>query len=138
MLPSCVVIHFSNLACYAWLNMKFFFVICWNYVYTESHNKHLANILIRDCNPRKKLADSDSGFFCWFLALQMRIQIRLNFKGEDSDSRFLADQIPIFSQHKYLNFKIGKSYLEWQIKLISTNDKTFTWFLIQVGIMKKA
>ena len=40
-------------------------------------------------------------------------------------SGFLASriQIPIFSQHRYLNFKIGKILLEWQIQQISSNDK---------------
>ncbi len=46
-------------------------------------------------------------------------------KSADSDSGFLASRIkiwiPIFSQHKYLNFKIGK--IEWQIQQICTNDK---------------
>ncbi len=51
----------------------------------------------------KKSVDSDSGFFSGFLASLIRI--------------------PIFSQHKYLNFKIRKMLLEWQLQKISLNDK---------------
>ena len=53
-----------------------------------------------DGNPSKKSADSDSGFFSGF-----------------------GFRIPILSQHKYSNFKIGKFLLEWQIQQISTTDK---------------
>ncbi len=34
-------------------------------------------------------------------------------------------RIQIFSEHKYLNFKIEKKLFEWQIQQISTNDKLF-------------
>ncbi len=52
---------------------------------------------------KKKLADSDSGFFNGFLASWIRI--------------------PIFLQHRYMNFKIWKKDSIWQIQKISTNDK---------------
>ena len=52
---------------------------------------------------QKKLADSDSRFFSEFIASRIRF--------------------PILTQHKYLNFKIGKILLEWQIQQISTNYK---------------
>ena len=40
-------------------------------------------------------------------------------------SEFLASRIriPIFTQYRYLNFKIGKILLELQIQQISSNDK---------------
>jgi len=41
----------------------------------------------------------------------------------DTDSDSADSYSNFFSQHKYLNFKIGKILLEWQIQQISTNDK---------------
>ncbi len=38
----------------------------------------------------------------------------------ESNSGF---EFEFYSQHKYLNIKIGKIILEWQIQQISTTDK---------------
>ncbi len=59
---------------------------------------------------------SESGIRLFFL---------INFQESESvisDSNS-ADSDSNFSQHEYLNFKIVKVLLEWQLHQISTNDK---------------
>ena len=77
-------------------------------------------------------------FFKYFFAQILEILININDVGtyqgwqsakkiggfgSGSFSGCIAQQIPIFPQHEYLNFKIGKFLLEWQIQQISKNYK---------------
>ena len=54
---------------------------------------------------------------------QKNRRIRIPDSSADSKHRGFGFRIPILSQHKYSNFKIGKFLLEWQIQQISTTDK---------------
>ena len=60
----------------------------------------------------------------WILRLRLISQvINTQNPGMAICQKYRRIRIPIFTQHKYLNFKIGKILLEWHIQQISTNDK---------------